>query len=115
MSDLGIYNQDFLNYLEDNLGDPHPIKHNIKDIVCCCPWCDVGTQTSKPHLWISKEAPIYHCFRAACNKSGFIGHLTKAISGNDKSDGFVDKEKITYYVIGITTNYPLFHSSNIQE
>ncbi len=92
---LGIYNSGFLDYLRDNLGEP--VKHNIKDIVVNCPWCDVHKNSSKPHLWISKEAPIFHCFRAACERSGFISKLIKELSGSDTSDTFVNKERVKYF------------------
>jgi len=95
LNDLGIYNDGFLEYLRDNLGEP--VKHNIKDIVAPCPWCDVNLNTGKTHLWISKEAPIFHCFRATCERSGFIKTLFKEISGTDTSSSFVDRKKVSQY------------------
>ncbi len=88
----GIYNDGFLDYLQENLGDP--VKTNPKNIICPCPWCDVGRDTSKPHLWISLEAPIFNCFRAGCGQSGIVRKLLTRISGTDTSDVYVDKDKI---------------------
>ena len=88
-----IYNDGFLEYLEVNLGGP--VKTNPKNIICNCPWCDVGVVTSKPHLWISKEAPMFHCFRGSCQQSGSVKKLLKAIEGHDRSSKkFVNVEKI---------------------
>jgi len=95
MDDLGIYNSGFLDYLKDNLGEP--IKHNVKDIIVPCPWCDVNTKTSKSHLWISKEAPIFNCFRAGCESSGFIKKLINKISGYDESDKYVNRDRVQAY------------------
>lgn len=95
MSEIGIYNDGFLEYLRQNLGDP--IKTNPKNIICNCPWCDVGRVTSKPHLWISLETPIFHCFRGDCNKSGLVKKLISKIEGNDNADNFINKDKIKQY------------------
>lgn len=88
----GIYNDGFLQYLEDNLGDP--VKTNPKNIICPCPWCDVGRETSKPHLWISLFSPIFNCFRAGCGESGVISKLLRNIEGTDTSDIYVNKERM---------------------
>lgn len=89
---IGIYRDDFIEYLRSNLGDP--IKLTSKNIVCRCPWCELGREKNHYHLWISIEAPIFHCFHAGCEQKGIISKLIKYISGVDKSDKFVDKEKI---------------------
>jgi hypothetical protein len=45
-------------------------------------------------MYISTEAPIFHCFHASCEKSGTIRKLIRKIHGTDISDAFVDKSKI---------------------
>ena len=89
---IGIYNEGFLEYLKENLGEP--VKTNPKNIICPCPWCDVGRVTSKPHLWISLESPIFNCFRAGCGHSGVISKLLRNIEGTDTSITYVNKERM---------------------
>jgi len=88
---IGIYKDGFLEYLEENLGKP---KVNVKNIICKCPWCDVGRTTSKDHLWISVEAPIFNCFRAGCKQSGVVSKLLSKIEGRDSSGKYVDQSMI---------------------
>ena len=90
MGTVGIYNEEFLTYLEQNLGT---VKTNPKNIITKCPWCDVGTTTSKDHMWISLYEPIFHCFRGGCNKSGWISKLIQKIEGIDTSTSYINKEK----------------------
>ena len=89
---IGIYNDSFKDFLEDNLGEP--VKVTNKNIVCQCPWCDYEKVTSKDHMWISTEIPIFHCFRASCESSGRIGKLIAKIHGADISSKFVDESRI---------------------
>lgn len=90
---IGIYQDDFVEYLKDNLGEPVDIK--TKNIVCRCPWCEYGKPFDRHfHCWISIEAPIFNCFEGGCNHSGSIWKLVKKISGTDISAKFVDKEAI---------------------
>ncbi len=90
---IGIYQDSFLDYLKDNLGDQ--IKVTPKNIICQCPWCEYGKEKKHYHLWISLEAPIFHCFHVDCDvKSGVINKLVKKISGTDNSDKYVDRKKI---------------------
>lgn len=96
METVGIYNEEFLKYLEINLG---PIKMNPKNIIVPCPWCDVGTGTSKSHLWISMHDPIFHCFRGGCNQSGLIRKLTEKIEGNDTSAAYVNQERVKHFKV----------------
>ena len=91
---IGIYNDGFIEYLEKNLG---PVKTNPKNIITDCPWCDVGVQTSKSHLWISMTDPIFHCFRGGCNQSGLIRKLTEKIEGTDTSNNFVNRDLVSQY------------------
>jgi hypothetical protein len=93
---IGIYNDEFLQYLEINLG---PIKTNPKNIIVPCPWCDVGTNTSKSHLWISMHDPIFHCFRGGCNQSGLIRKLTEKIEGTDTSGSYVNQERVKHFKV----------------
>jgi len=88
----GIYKDGFLEYLEENLGGKPKV--NVKNIICKCPWCDVGRTTSKDHLWISIEAPIFNCFRAGCKQSGVLSKLLNKIEGKDSSGKYVDQGKI---------------------
>jgi len=91
---IGIYEDSFIDYLEQNLG---PVKTNPKNIIVPCPWCDVGTTTSKSHLWISMHDPIFHCFRGGCNKSGLIKTLTEKIEGNDTSRNYVNQNQMEHF------------------
>jgi len=94
MGTIGIYNEGFLDYLEQNLG---PVKMNPKNIIVPCPWCDLNTQTSKSHLWISLHDPIFHCFRGGCNQSGLIRKLTEKIEGNDTSKNYVNQQQVKHF------------------
>lgn len=91
---IGIYNDGFISYLEKNLGI---VKTNPKNIITNCPWCDIGVQTSKSHLWISMTDPIFHCFRGGCNKSGLINKLTEKIEGTDTSSIHVNKDLVRQF------------------
>jgi hypothetical protein len=42
-------------------------------------------------MYISLEAPIFHCFHASCEKSGTIRKIMLALEGKDTSDQFIDK------------------------
>ncbi len=88
---IGIYNDNFLGYLESYLG---PVKTNPRNIITACPWCDINKpDRGKNHLWISVESPMFHCFRAGCDKSGSTWSLIRSLSGQE-GDLFIDKEKI---------------------
>lgn len=89
---IGIYQDSFKNFLEENLGGP--VKITSKNIICKCPWCDYGKKTSKDHLYISTELGIFHCFRASCEAKGHIRKLILKIAGVDNSDDFIDKTRI---------------------
>lgn len=86
-----IYNQSFLDYIKENLGN---VKYVTNNIVAPCPWCDVGRNRTKNHLYISTEAPIFNCFRAGCNSKGTVQKLIKKVEGRDISDNFINKEKL---------------------
>lgn len=92
---VGIYNDEFIDYLRDNLGcEP---KITSSNIITKCPVClDQHIKEGKDHrhLYISLEAPIFNCFQAGCPARGMIGKLVKYIEGKDSSDKFVNREEI---------------------
>jgi len=92
---IGIYQDDFLDYLRDNLGDH--IKTSSKNIIVPCPFCEYGKDKDHYHLYISLEAPMFHCFHGGCEQSGNLAKLMKKIAGHDVSDSFIDKEKVAEY------------------
>lgn len=89
---IGIYKDDFLKFLKDRFGDK--VKERTKNIVIPCPWCEYNKEKKHYHLYISLEAPIFHCFHADCEQSGMIPKLIKKIEGRDLSEKFIDKEKL---------------------
>jgi len=89
---IGIYKDDFIDYLKDNLGDK--IKTSTKNIICPCPFCEFQQEKDHYHLYISLEAPIFHCFHAGCEKGGTLDKFVRQIEGHDISDAFVDKDKL---------------------
>ena len=91
---IGIYQDSFKQYLEDNLGE---YKLTVRNIITKCPWCEFGQEKDHYHLYISLEAPICHCFHAGCEKGGKLSKFLSKVAGHDISDAFVDKqvEKVT--------------------
>lgn len=90
---IGIYQDNFIDYLKDNLGDN--IKITSKNIICPCPFCEYDKDKDHYHLYISLEIPIFHCFHAGCEQSGMLRKFLKKIEGHDITDKFVDKSKIS--------------------
>jgi len=88
---IGIYKEEFIQYLKDNLRD---VRVTSKNIICRCPYCEFNKTKKHYHLYIALDAPIFHCWQARCEKSGFIGKLTSYIDGKDQTDLFVDKSLI---------------------
>lgn len=86
---IGIYQDSFLTYLKSHFGDI--VKTTSKNVIIPCPWCEYGKQKDHYHMYISIEAPIFHCFHAECEAKGVLGKLLKKIEGKDISDVFVDK------------------------
>jgi hypothetical protein len=87
---IGIYEDNFINYLKDNLGN---VKIRSKNIVIPCPFCEYNIDKKHYHLYISLEAPIFNCFHAGCpQKSGNLKTLIKKIEGKDISNKFIDQE-----------------------
>ena len=78
---IGIYEDNFIKYLKDTLGEP--IKQTQKNIICRCPFCEYNKTKTHYHLYISLEAPIFHCFSAECHQSGLLPKLLKKIEGKD--------------------------------
>jgi len=88
---IGIYQDSFIDDLRENLGDP--VKVKAKNIITRCPWCEYKKVKRHYHLYISLEAPIFHCFYE-CGEGGNIRKFLKKIEGHDVSDRFVDIEKV---------------------
>jgi hypothetical protein len=88
---IGIYKEEFIQYLKDNLGY---VKVSSKNIITRCPWCEYGKEKKHYHLYISLELPIFHCWQARCEESGFLSKLMSHIDGKDRTDHFVDKSLI---------------------
>jgi hypothetical protein len=92
---IGIYQDDFIDYLKDNLGDH--IKITNKNIITPCPWCEYGQEKDHYHLHIGIDAPIFHCFHGGCEQRGILAKYIKKIAGHDISDTFIDKAKVKEY------------------
>jgi hypothetical protein len=90
---IGIYQDSFVDYLKNKLGASN-IKTSSKNIIAPCPWCEYNEDKKHYHLYISLDAPIFHCFHASCEKSGNIKKLLRFMEGHDISDKFVDKEAL---------------------
>jgi len=88
---IGIYQDDFKEYLEETLGY---VKITNKNIITKCPWCEYQKEKDHYHLHIAKDAPIFHCFHASCDKGGLLKKLLEKIEGRDLSDEFIDKDKL---------------------
>lgn len=89
---IGIYQDSFIDYLKKKLGNN--IKTTSKNIIIPCPWCEFNQSKDHYHMYISIEAPIFHCFHAACEKSGTIKKLIQLLEGHDISEVFIDKTKL---------------------
>lgn len=89
---VGIYQDEFIDYLKSKLGDH--IKTTAKNIICPCPFCEFGKDKSHYHMYISLEIPIFHCFKANCEQSGNLRKFLRKLEGHDISDAFIDKEKL---------------------
>jgi len=87
---VGIYNTDFIDYLEEKL--KCKAKINSSNIIVRCPWCELNNNKDHYHLHISIEAPIFHCFHASCERSGIVRKIILALEGKDVSSKFISKE-----------------------
>ena len=84
-----IYKDDFKTFLEQNLD---PVKERPKNFICRCPFCEMNAKKKHYHLWISKTAPIFHCF--SCEVGGGLYKLLQKVAGTDVSEKYVDKELV---------------------
>lgn len=89
---IGIYQDSFIDFLKEYLGDP--VKLTSKNIICRCPFCEMESKKKHFHMYISLESPVFHCFFSECHQKGHISKLIKKINGKDVTDTFVDKDKI---------------------
>ena len=91
---IGIYKDDFLDYLETTLGSKP--KQTGSNIICPCPWCEYGETKDHYHLYISLNDPIFHCFHAGCEQKGLLHKLIRKIEGvdNKKINEYVDQDKL---------------------
>jgi len=90
---IGIYNDDFLEYLKNHLGDD--IKISSKNIICRCPWCEADkTKRGHNHLYISLDKPIFNCFKSECNTSGTIKKLINKISGLSNISKYINDTEL---------------------
>jgi hypothetical protein len=83
----GIYEDSFVDLLKQYLGE---IKISRKNIICRCPYCEIGSDKKHFHLYVSLETPIFHCFKSECNQKGTVEKLIYKLSGK-KDDTFYDK------------------------
>lgn len=91
---IGIYNDEFITFLEEYCGADN-VKVKSSNIIIPCPFCEYGEEKSHYHLWISNEAPMFQCFHAGCpKKSGSVAELVKKISGFNISEKFIDKDLV---------------------
>lgn len=89
---IGIYQDNFKDYLKDIIGIEPKITN--KNIIIPCPFCEYKQNKKHYHLYISLEAPIFHCFKGTCNQSGFLTKLFSKLEGKDLTEKFVDREKV---------------------
>jgi len=88
---IGIYQDSFKQFLEDNLGE---VKMTSKNFIVPCPWCEYPEDKDHYHMYISIEAPIFHCFHASCEQKGNLRKFLRKIQGHDISDTFIDKKAL---------------------
>lgn len=88
---IGIYQDSFKQFLIDNLGE---VKMTSKNFIVPCPYCEYPQEKDHYHMYISMEAPIFHCFHATCEQKGNLRKLLRKIQGHDISDAFVDKKAL---------------------
>lgn len=106
---IGIYQDAFLDYLKRKLGEH--VKTTPKNIIIPCPWCEYNQEKDHYHMYISLDTPIFHCFRANCEKSGILGKLIKVLEGHDISEKFVDRDALQQ----ITKQRELFINKEIKQ
>ena len=89
---IGIYEDDFIEYLKDRLGFAPKI--TTKNIIVPCPYCEYGEEKDHYHLYIGIDAPIFHCFHGGCEESGGLRKFIRKLEGHDISENFVSKEEL---------------------
>lgn len=90
----GIYTDNFIKFLKDNLGETC-VKITSHNIIIKCPYCEEDSNKKHYHCYISLELPIWHCFSVQCSKkSGNISTLVKKIIGKDISEQFINQDLI---------------------
>jgi len=87
---IGIYQDNFVEYLKDRLGYT---KVSAKNIITKCPWCEYQKTKNHYHMYISLEAPIFHCFHANCEEHGTLRKFLKRLEGHDISETFVSRKQ----------------------
>jgi len=92
---IGIYQDNFIDYLRDNLGVEPKITN--KNIITMCPFCEYDQEKDHYHLYIGLDAPIFHCFHGGCEISGLLSKFMRKVAGHDVSDSFIDKDKVKEY------------------
>jgi len=103
---IGIYQDNFIDFLKSNLGDPVIVKS--KNIICRCPWCEYNDEKDHYHLWISTIVPLFNCFH--CDEGrGSIRKLVKKINGNDISNKYIDNNKLNEF----SSKKTIFNHDNI--
>lgn len=107
---VGIYNESFISFLEEALDD---VKISGNEIIIPCPWCELDKKREHYHMYISLDAPVFHCFMVDCHKSGFIDKLIKYLAGSDKkkTKDFINEEKLEE----IKNDKPLLRHSSIDS
>jgi len=88
---IGIYQDEFIDYLKENLGY---VKITSKNIITKCPYCEYKKEKDHYHLHIGLEAPIFHCFHGLCEVGGILKKLIRKIEGHDISEQFIDKDAL---------------------
>lgn len=89
---IGIYQDNFIQYLKDKLGDN--IKITTKNIITRCPFCEYDKTKDHYHMYLSLELPIFHCFHASCGEKGTLRKFLIKLEGHDISESFVDKKQM---------------------
>lgn len=107
---IGIYQDNFKDYLEDHLGAS--VRISAKNIIGRCPFCaDQHKGKDHKHLYISLEAPIFNCFQAGCGAKGRLSKLISKLHGSDIADRFVDKNLLKE----ISKKQSIFKEDSIQK
>lgn len=92
-----IYSEEFVELLKRKL---KYIKENARNIIVPCPWCEseneIGGNKRRGHyhLYISKEVPVFHCFKAGCSVGGHVSRLISKLKTDFRLEDFVDLEEV---------------------